>query len=77
MIPLTLQAANLEVIVKLRVGVVGSGHWATEVHVPGVLASSAAECVGVYGRATDKARDIATRLREQEAQRGERNACRR
>jgi predicted dehydrogenase len=61
MIPLTFQAANEEIIVKLRVGVVGTGHWATEVHVPGVLASSAAECVGVYGRATDKARDIATR----------------
>jgi predicted dehydrogenase len=46
---------------KLRVGVVGTGHWASEVHVPGVLASSAAECVGVYGRAADKAGNIATR----------------
>ena len=46
---------------KLRVGVVGTGHWAREVHVPGVLASTGADCAGVYGRSVDAARAIAAR----------------
>jgi predicted dehydrogenase len=45
----------------LRFGVVGTAFWASEVHVPGLLAAAGVELVGVWGRSVDKARAIANR----------------
>src|SRR5689334_21858415 len=46
---------------RMRVGIVGTGHWAREVHLPGVMASADAVCVGLYGRSADAASAIAAR----------------
>jgi predicted dehydrogenase len=45
----------------LRFGVVGTAFWASEVHVPGLLAAADVELVGVWGRSVEKARTIANR----------------
>jgi predicted dehydrogenase len=46
---------------KLRVGVVGTGHWAEVVHAPGVSAHPDVELVGVWARDLGKASTLATR----------------
>lgn len=43
----------------LRFGVVGTGYWAREVHVPGVASHPDADLVGVWGRDSDKAAQVA------------------
>jgi predicted dehydrogenase len=43
----------------VRVGLIGTGHWATTVHGRGVVNHQGAELVGVWGRNADRARDAA------------------
>lgn len=47
----------------LRFGVVGTGYWARNVHVPGLLRTAGAKVVGVWGRAPDRREDIANTYR--------------
>jgi predicted dehydrogenase len=44
---------------KLRMGVVGTGHWAQVVHAAGVVAHPDVELAGVWGRDLGKARALA------------------
>ena len=43
----------------MRFGVLGTGHWAKDVHAAGVAAHPGAELVGVWGRDPAKARGVA------------------
>jgi predicted dehydrogenase len=43
----------------LRVGVCGTGRWASIVHAPGFAATVGIELVGIYGRDADKAGELA------------------
>lgn len=45
----------------IRFGVAGTAHWASNVHVPGLLATPDVKLVGVWGRNAAKAREIAGR----------------
>jgi predicted dehydrogenase len=45
----------------MKFGVVGTAHWASEVHVPGLLRASEAQVVGVFGRSPDKTEALARR----------------
>lgn len=46
---------------RLRVGVVGTAHWAREVHAPGAVRADAADLVAVWGRDPVKAASFAER----------------
>ncbi|MGJ7439433.1 Gfo/Idh/MocA family protein [Aquipuribacter sp. MA13-6] len=46
----------------MRVGLVGTGFWAAEVHAAGVAAVEGVELVGVWGRDPDKASALARRF---------------
>lgn len=46
---------------RLRVGVVGTAHWAQEVHAAGAVAAEHADLVAVWGRSRDKATTFAHR----------------
>ncbi|HEY2595136.1 MAG TPA: Gfo/Idh/MocA family oxidoreductase [Chloroflexota bacterium] len=43
----------------MRLGLIGTGHWATTVHGRGVVNHPTAELVGVWGRNPDRTRDAA------------------
>lgn len=45
----------------MRVGLVGTGHWAAEVHAAGVVAAEGATLAGVWGRDPGKAGAVADR----------------
>jgi len=45
----------------IRFGVVGTGFWAREIHVPGLLATPNADVVGLWGRTASAVEQIATR----------------
>jgi predicted dehydrogenase len=49
----------------LRFGVVGTGFWAREVHVPGLLRTAGAKVVGLWGRTPDRVEEIAKTYRIQ------------
>lgn len=44
---------------RLRIGVVGTGHWARVVHAPGAAANPDIDLVGVWGRDLEKAQALA------------------
>ena len=44
----------------MRYGLVGTGHWATTVHAPAIVAADDAELVAVWGRDPAKAADVAS-----------------
>ena len=44
----------------IRFAVAGTGHWARSVHVPGLLAVSGVELIGVWGRGAEATRTIAS-----------------
>jgi predicted dehydrogenase len=44
-----------------RFGVVGTGYWAREIHIPGLLATENAEVVGLWGRTPSSVAAIAQR----------------
>jgi predicted dehydrogenase len=46
----------------LRVGLIGSGYWARQVHGPGVARNSKAELVGVWGRDPSRTAEAAAQL---------------
>jgi predicted dehydrogenase len=46
----------------VRFGLVGTGPWAAMAHGPGLMAAEGVELVGVWGRSTERARVLATRL---------------
>lgn len=46
----------------LRVGLLGTGHWAATTHGPAVQAAPDAELVGVWGRSPDKASQVGEQL---------------
>jgi predicted dehydrogenase len=46
----------------MRVGLIGTGHWATAIHGRGVVSHPTAELVGVWGRDAGKTRQAATEL---------------
>lgn len=48
-------------IPRLRVGVVGTAHWAREVHAAGAVAAEHAELVAVWGRTKEHAEALAQR----------------
>lgn len=43
---------------KVRFGVVGTGHWAETVHIPGLKGHTGIELVGIWGRNTHNAKNI-------------------
>lgn len=43
----------------MRFGVIGTGHWARHMHIPALQASAGVELVGVWGRAPEKAAELA------------------
>ena len=45
----------------LRFGVAGTGYWASEVHLPGLLRTNGAEVVGLWGRTPSHVEEIAKR----------------
>ena len=45
----------------MRIGLIGTGYWAAEVHAAGVQAADGGELVGVWGRDPDKTRALADR----------------
>ena len=45
----------------IRFGVVGTGFWAREIHIPGLLATADADVVGLWGRTASAVEQIATR----------------
>src|SRR6266542_6194000 len=47
---------------KLRIGLIGTGHWARSVHGPSVLAHGDTELVGVWGRDQTRTRAVAEEL---------------
>ncbi len=47
----------------VRFGVVGTGYWASEVHVPGLSQTDDAEVVGLWGRTPGQVEEIAARYR--------------
>lgn len=47
---------------KLRIGLIGTGHWARSVHGPSVLAHAHTELVGVWGRDQARTRAVAKEL---------------
>jgi predicted dehydrogenase len=49
----------------LRFGVVGTGFWARNVHLPGLLRTTGAKVVGLWGRTPDRAEEIAKTYRIQ------------
>jgi predicted dehydrogenase len=46
----------------MRVGLIGTGHWATTIHGRGVVDHPTAELVGVWGRDADRTRQTASEL---------------
>jgi predicted dehydrogenase len=46
---------------RLRFGVVGTAYWAREIHLPGLMGTSGAEVVGVWGRTPKAVEAIAMR----------------
>jgi predicted dehydrogenase len=46
---------------RLRFGVAGTGYWAHEIHLPGLLRTNGADVVGVWGRTPKAAEAIAVR----------------
>ena len=58
---MTHQPASAEAATRLKVGVVGTAHWAREVHAPGAVLSGATELVGVWGRDPSKTEAFADR----------------
>ncbi|GGD25010.1 Gfo/Idh/MocA family protein [Nocardioides daphniae] len=48
-------------IPRLRVGVVGTAHWAREVHAAGAVAAQHADLVSVWGRTPERAQSLAQR----------------
>jgi predicted dehydrogenase len=49
----------------LRFGIAGTGYWAREVHLPGILQTDGAELVGVWGRTPGLVEEIARNHRIQ------------
>lgn len=47
---------------ELRFGIVGTAHWAANVHAPGLARSAGAQLVGIWGRDANKATAIAERF---------------
>ncbi len=45
----------------LRFGVVGTGYWASEVHLPGLLRTDGATVVGLWGKTPGRVEDVAAR----------------
>ena len=45
----------------VRFGVVGTGYWASEVHLPGLLRTDGADVVGLWGRTPSRVEQIAER----------------
>ena len=45
----------------LQFGVAGTGHWASEVHLAGLLRTDGAEVVGLWGRTPSRVEEIAKR----------------
>jgi predicted dehydrogenase len=45
----------------IRVGVVGTGHWAVEAHVPGFQACPGVEVVGIVSRSRERGEEVARR----------------
>jgi predicted dehydrogenase len=43
----------------MKVGVIGTGHWARTTHAPGAATAEGVELVGVWGRSADAARELA------------------
>jgi predicted dehydrogenase len=46
----------------MRIGVIGTGHWANDVHAAGIAMEPSLEFAGVWGRNTDKAAAITDRF---------------
>src|SRR5262245_42355265 len=46
----------------MRMGLIGTGHWARTVHGPSVASHPSAELVGVWGRDADRTKAAATQL---------------
>lgn len=47
----------------LRFGVVGTGYWASEVHLPGLLRTAGADAIGLWGRTPSRVEELAEKYR--------------
>src|SRR5215213_3428359 len=47
---------------RLRVGVVGTGHWATEAHIPGFQACPGVEVTAISSRGRERGAEVARRF---------------
>ena len=46
----------------MRFGLIGTGPWASMVHGPGLVRAAGVELVGIWGRSSERSRDLATTL---------------
>lgn len=51
----------MSAVEKVRFGLVGTGHWAQQVHAPGLTAHPDIELVGIWGRDADRVGPVAER----------------